>query len=349
MAIVWADDNLEINTCENKDEWSGFGDFGSPDENTALSDVPMFIQGSKCMQSSMDKEKAGGWYYNFAAGHDISGKVLIWPFWFPSKAAIGALSYFRVKLYNDVDQGGDWSEWYIDLATLRSGWNYIAIYPTQPDDNSVTPLDNTDVKCFEINASNTDPDIVIKICGWDYVHALSYIQASADSAIDFDDFFGRSEAQVLCAIAKDGAVYKSLVDFRLGAAGSTTAFSDTLKILQFDMRNDDHKIGFQFIASTSLSFTLGALTGGNPIDGCLISYPVGIPTATSDIFTNPGNADTFKLYDTSFINAKQVDLPTASANREVLGCKFAGCGEIYASTCKFEDNTIVNADDAVSG
>lgn len=57
MAITWADDVLNICSCEIKGDWNGFGQLGNPDDNTSASQNPIYIEGSACMESSIPKQK----------------------------------------------------------------------------------------------------------------------------------------------------------------------------------------------------------------------------------------------------------------------------------------------------
>jgi limonene-1,2-epoxide hydrolase len=347
MVITWADDMVTINSCENKAEWTGYN-FSNPDENSSGSSTPIYMEGSKCMMGVAGKTTAGAWYTNNSGGWDMSGKLLIWWVWFSGPTEIGYLNYVKIRYYDSTSRSGNWWSWTFPLSEIKGGWNALVVWPSQPDEKSATDPTLTAIKCLSIEIENSNADYDIKLIGWDFLHTMTYVQASGDT-VTLDDIIDRDDDQYYGLFRTIGADYQFKGIIKLGAAGATTTMTQTLKSIQFRMCNSDHKIYFDFIDPTtgSNSFTLGALSGGNSVNGCFISYPASLTGANdpSDIFNNPGNCSTFKLYDTTIVNARTINLPTTSATREVLGCKFANCGEIIASTCQFEDNTIVNPDD----
>ena len=343
MAITWADDVDTINVAETAGDWIGVN-FAAPALNDTGAATVIFREGSGCMGATAAKQTDGAWYDDIEV--DLTGKVLIWWIWFAGPLEISYFSDFLVGLYDATGRGsgsafGRWNQLPKLQELDRGGWFSAVVWPTQADEKHATlnePAANA-ISSISLEGNQADTNFDVKLIGWDFIHAMSYIQASAD-AVTLDDFAARSDDQDFGAVFKDATAFKSVVDLRLGAAGVTTTWAETSKSLQFANANSDHPLGFDFIDPTTgaLHFTCGALSGGNPVTGLVIVW-----AQPSAAFTNPANCDTFKLYDTTFEGAGVVTLPPGTASREVKGCKFSGCGEIDVDTIVFEDNTVVNA------
>jgi hypothetical protein len=341
-----------INACDDKTQWTG-NTHSNPDDNTSASTVWIALEPDSSsahgMSAIVPKAQTGSWHED--TNHSLASRLFIWWMWTTSKQEASFLTILNVILHEGANRTGDNGEWAIPLQPILDrlgGWFPIAVWATQPDVESGIFV-AADVSSFELEVRNNDTGSDIKLFGWDFLHSISELRASGTTPTVHDllDFSDHNISALLGVMTRNFDAYTCKVNMELGLAATTTDFVEINKSLQFLPFNNDQKIGFVFVDPTTgrMDFTLGALLSGNPVDGCSISYDPALTgdTDSSDIFTNPNNCDDFKLYDTVFLNVRDTNLPTTSAAREALGCKWSNCGPVIVSTCKFEDNTVLNS------
>lgn len=240
-------------------------------------------------------------------------------------------------------------------TSYPGGWYSLVIDLSRTQDSGTKP---TNMLCTKIglrmnmtvapkNVDNVWIDNLIYCAG---------LKCTSDTQFSLQDIFDKDNAATGAwgVIRKIAGIYYltgSLV-FGDNAGTLSSDFKDTTQVVVFEDRKVNAALYDLNIVGNSTGttkFQLGELAGTAGISGCNIRTQSFTQTPKFKITcTDAGLADAryqTKLYGCVIGDSDIITLPLATANREVLNCSFEKCGEILASTCKFENSNVISADD----
>lgn len=337
-----------FNDCGDQGDWTGgtLGDtsgFDPPTNNTTGSDVELYREGTTAQQWVMKENQTAEYTYtnqinNGAGGsRDITGgRVVIFWRWIASDADLDKLTLHRLRLSSDTGFTTNNAEWDVNARIYALdfyGWFPCPVYPTNPDATTGTIV-YTSVD--SIGWVATTGGTGTKVTGFDQCLSISFLGGDSAS-FTYEDLYDESVLQDYGVAFKDGENYKFWVNINVGLAGQTanSILNQANKSLYFDNIEPEHNLGYVIINGTSNESHLildSVVHTWNEQDG-----------TSPQIFTDPENADQFKIDNCTFINGGELDSPPDTANRWIRNCKFDNIGATTISDGEVSDTTISNS------
>lgn len=318
-------DSTTVNDCGNKSDWTG-STHSAPDDNTTGSAVPIFREGSQCMQAVAASSSDGFWHEDTA--FDLTGEILVFWVWFSGPVDFALIGDSSIIIADGAGITGTVGRWAIlqDMVDLSvGGWFPVVINPTQPDEGSAPTRNSIDSVGFEVNNTGGND---VKLIGFDFIHRMSQIEVSAQS-VTMEQIATQDVSDDLGVFTGATPNFRCRVNLEIGAAASTTTWDEQGKALNFAAANSDHDIGFIFIDGTSggTNYTNGEFLSGAPLNGVTYVWTGG--ASSFEIFTNPGNCDIFRNFASVFADGGEVDLPDDTGTNEVGSVEIVAGGSGY--------------------
>lgn len=329
-------DVTTVNACEDKSDWTGVT-HSNPDDNTSGSAVPIFREGSGCMQATAAQGNDGYWWENTA--FDMTGEVLVFWIWFSGPTELGSTDDVSVIIADGAGVTGTVGRWsfFAPLEARGGGWFPAVVWPTQPDEGSAPTVNSIDSVGLDVD--NAPGTLTLQLVGWDYIHRMSQMEISAQT-VTMQQIADQDITDDLGVFTGLEPNFKCQVNLQLGAAATTTTWAEVSKALNFASANRDHDIGFIFVDGTTggTFFTCGEFVGGQPLNGPTFTWTTGdtVGARGGEVFTNPANCDVFRLFGSTFLDlatdgsGHDIELPAFISNEGALGVTLVAGGTGYA-------------------
>lgn len=324
-----------ISLCEATTGWTATGG------TNALNDPTVFDQrqGSYCLQNYSASAANRGADYDLGTATDLSNTCLY--LWFAFSKVPHATNYMRIRV---TDTAGNWGEWNLfNKASLpHLSWIAWCVHTTQPfDATSATAPDKTAVKKVGWRMDAVTAKVYIYWDAWRYGSGLTVTGGTASDPATFEVFYqaDTDTANAYGVINKYNGVYyvQGKITIGDGSGTASTYFKDTSKVVMFQtarVGNTFYEIIFAGNTTGTTEIYFGEKVGGKGVSGLYIAS-VSSSNRFALTATNV-NLMSWKMCGTTFYQARRIQFPAYSTDREVLNCNFEACYEVYADTTKIQ-------------
>lgn len=341
MAISITPNMADLNLCD-VDNWSG-GDLLTPGE----------IQGNGCMGDAVSAT-LGTLRTASITSTDMSGggHVYVWMNC-GGQVETQANGGFRVHLQSS---SGNNATWFVGGSdTWSGGWQCFVVDPTSSPDESNGTFNPAAVTLIGVRFYTTT---TTRVVGREVIHNVFWdafrfgtgltITSGASDGITWSDIYDQDNNKTYKwgVVQRIGGVYFVQGSLTFGDSSGTGSidFDDSGETVVF-LTSQYMDVGFNEInvvgnSTGTTNFVMGDLVGGQGISGCTIKSN---GTSKVSFTATDTDVDVLKLYGCTFDTAADIQLLSATANREVITCNFIGCGEVIADTCQVQYCNFVNA------
>jgi len=307
-------------------------------------------EGTYCIGWDIDAEN-GGYYYGFSSTDYSSKIVYVWAcVWTAAQLEVLAPGGgSQSGVYIIATDGTNFGYWHVaGKDTYTGGWRcFAADLSRAPDTNSGSAPNLANCTGIGIGFNHLAKSKAAHNAFVDYLRigdSGSGLKTTTDSSsvADFADIYAGDDSIAVGILRTDNVTF---AQGPLNCGDNTSGdfeFLDTGKILLFEAADvPSGHYGITVLANSggTIKFQLGTKSGDRGIQGCTIEgvIPFSMDFTDTDI-------DELKLYDTTFRNASTIDLPPNASGREVIDCRFVGCGLVTPDTCVIEFCNFIEAD-----